>query len=126
MKDLAQFFKALSDETRLKIIILLLLKEELCVCDIENVLELTQSKASRHLRYLLNSNILSDNRKNIWVYYTINKNLNINKLEFIKIIRQSIDKEKWQELKIKLDKWIESKGENNMCNVSHRAKGVYK
>jgi len=126
MKDLAQFFKALSDETRLKIIILLLLKEELCVCDIENVLKLTQSKASRHLRYLLNSDILSDNRKNIWVYYTINKNLNINKLEFIKIIKQSIDKEKWQELKIKLDKWIESKEKNNMCNISPKIKSVYK
>jgi len=52
MKKEAQLFKSLADETRLKILWLLMAKEELCVCDIMGVLGITQSKASRHLRYL--------------------------------------------------------------------------
>lgn len=52
MKAEARLFKSLADETRLKILWLLKGHEELCVCDIMRVLGITQSKASRHLRYL--------------------------------------------------------------------------
>jgi len=109
MRNLAQFFKALSDETRLQIIALLVLKEELCVCDIENILELTQSKASRHLRYLTNSGILKDKRKNVWVYYFINPSLSEEELEIIKALRKNIALDSWDELREKLEKWIETK-----------------
>jgi DNA-binding transcriptional ArsR family regulator len=57
MRDLADTFKALSDETRLRIMTLLLDNEELCVCDFVGALDLTQSKASRHLRYLFNAGL---------------------------------------------------------------------
>ena len=52
MKKEAQLFKSLADETRLKMLWLLMARDELCVCDIMGVLGITQSKASRHLRYL--------------------------------------------------------------------------
>ena len=68
MKKLTQFFKALSDETRLNIIALILWQKKLCVCDIEKILNLTQSKASRHLRYLLN-NWLENNECKICKIY---------------------------------------------------------
>jgi ArsR family transcriptional regulator len=55
MRAEARFFKSLSDETRLKILWLLSGTEELCVCDVMDVLGITQSKASRHLRHLLNT-----------------------------------------------------------------------
>ena len=49
MRDAAQFFKVLADEARLKMLWLLLNHRELCVCDFMAALEITQSKASRHL-----------------------------------------------------------------------------
>jgi ArsR family transcriptional regulator len=71
MKSQARFFKALADETRLQILWLLMGKEELCVCDIMTVLEITQSKASRHLRYLYNLSLVTDRREGLWMYYRL-------------------------------------------------------
>ncbi len=71
MKKLAHFFKGLADETRLQILGLLLGEEELCVCDIMRALNITQSKASRHLRYLYNLGLVSDRREGVWMYYRL-------------------------------------------------------
>jgi ArsR family transcriptional regulator len=71
MRIYADIFKALADETRLTIISLLLRHGELCVCDVEAVLNISQSKASRHLRYLKHAGLIDDRRKGIWVYYRI-------------------------------------------------------
>ena len=125
MRNLAQFFKALSDETRLQIIALLVLKEELCVCDIENILELTQSKASRHLRYLTNSGILKDKRKNVWVYYFINPSLSEEEHEIIQALRKNIALDSWDELREKLEKWIETKNDcSEMPQACRTKQGV--
>ena len=71
MRAEARLFKSLSDETRLKILWLLLAKEELCVCDIMGVLGITQSKASRHLRYLYNLGWVMDRRAGVWMNYRL-------------------------------------------------------
>ena len=57
MKEPAQFFKVLADESRLKMLWLLFNRQELCVCDVMAVLEITQSKASRHLAALRNAGL---------------------------------------------------------------------
>lgn len=72
MKREARLFKSLADETRLKILWLLMLKEELCVCDIMAILGITQSKASRHLRYLYNLGWVTDRRAGVWMNYRLN------------------------------------------------------
>jgi Predicted transcriptional regulators len=54
MENITEILKALSDETRLRILNLLY-EKELCVCDIMGTLEITQAKASRHLIYLRNA-----------------------------------------------------------------------
>ncbi len=59
MKKTAQLFKSLSDDTRLRIIALLL-DGKLCVCEIMAILRLPQSTASRHLAYLKNSGLVLD------------------------------------------------------------------
>jgi ArsR family transcriptional regulator len=64
-------FKALADETRLRILGLLFSKGELCVCDIIAALNLPQSTVSRHMAYLRNSGWVDDRRMGLWVYYTI-------------------------------------------------------
>jgi ArsR family transcriptional regulator len=71
MRTLASVFKALSDETRLQMLGMLLREGELCVCDFVEVLAVTQSKASRHLRYLVNAGLLQDRRAGTWVYFRI-------------------------------------------------------
>ena len=71
MRTLTKVFKALSDETRLQMLGLLLHEGELCVCDFVEVLEITQSKASRHLRSLVDVGLLDDRREAVWVYFQI-------------------------------------------------------
>ena len=70
MEKTARTFKALGDETRLRI--LALLKEgELCVCDIMAALSLPQSTASRHLAYLRNNGWVHGSRRGKWMYYRL-------------------------------------------------------
>jgi ArsR family transcriptional regulator len=71
MRTLTRVFKALSDETRLQMVALLLQEGELCVCDFVDVLGVTQSKASRHLRHLVNAGLLDDRRDGTWVYFRL-------------------------------------------------------
>ncbi|MHB8066296.1 MAG: ArsR/SmtB family transcription factor [Desulfobaccales bacterium] len=71
MKVEARLFKSLADETRLKILWLLSGAEELCVCDIIDVLGITQSKASRHLRYLYHLGWVTDRRDGLWMNYRL-------------------------------------------------------
>lgn len=73
MKNLLNTLKALSDETRLRIINLLY-EKELCVCDIMEALKITQTKASRHLTCLKNAGMVSDRKHAQWVYYSIIRN----------------------------------------------------
>lgn len=70
MKQASQSFKALADETRLRILALLT-EGELCVCDMVAVLELPQSTVSRHLSYLKNTGWLIDRRQGLWVHYRL-------------------------------------------------------
>src|SRR5665254_8576 len=69
VRELASMFKALGDETRLEMLALLVQRDELCVCRFEEALGITQSKASRHLRYLLNAGLVTDRRDAVWVHY---------------------------------------------------------
>jgi len=73
MKSTAQTFKALGDETRLRIMALLVGGHELCVCDIMAALDMPQSTVSRHLSYLRNAGLVDDRRQGVWMYYKINK-----------------------------------------------------
>jgi ArsR family transcriptional regulator len=71
MRNLAQLFKAFSDDTRLKMLVLLSRHGELCVCDFEGALGLSQSAASRHLRHLFHAGLVDDTRRGTWVYYRL-------------------------------------------------------
>ena len=71
MKSFAAVFKALSDESRLRIINLLYYSGELCVCDIEEVMGFTQTKVSRHLAYLRKAGLVDDRKQGLWMLYSI-------------------------------------------------------
>jgi ArsR family transcriptional regulator len=70
-----QFFKALSDVTRLKIIMLIQLEGELCVCELMVALDANQPKISRHLAQLKRLGLLLDRKQKQWVYYRLNPSL---------------------------------------------------
>jgi ArsR family transcriptional regulator len=71
LNNLGRIFKALSDETRLTIMGLVFRHGHLCVCEVEQILGITQSKASRHLRYLRDAGVLEDGREGLIVNYRL-------------------------------------------------------
>ena len=71
VRDVAQFFKVLADEARLKMLWLLFNHRELCVCDLMEALEITQSKASRHLATLRHAGLVADRRDGAWSHYSL-------------------------------------------------------
>ena len=64
-------FKALSEESRVRIIHLLIHNKELSISDIEHILEFTQTKTSRHLAYLKNAGLVGSKRVDQWMFYYI-------------------------------------------------------
>jgi len=70
-QTLANLFKAFSEPIRLRILVLLLDKGELCVCDLVDTLALSQSVISRHLAYLRNNDIVTARREGVWMYYQL-------------------------------------------------------
>lgn len=73
IKKASEIFKALSDESRVRILHLIFKNEEMCISDLELILDFTQTKTSRHLIYLKNAEILDYRKQDQWVYYSINK-----------------------------------------------------
>jgi len=67
------FFTLLSDETRLRCLVLLHQKEEICVCEFIGILKMIQPKISRHLALLRKQKIVIATRRGTWMYYKINK-----------------------------------------------------
>ena len=64
-----QVFKDLCDESRIRILNLIHKNKEMCISDVEQVLDFTQTKTSRHLIYLKNSGLVNYRRVDNWVYY---------------------------------------------------------
>ena len=70
-EGMADLFKALADDTRMKIIYALS-KEELCVCDIATIIGSTVPATSHHLRYLKNVGLAKNRKQGKMVFYSIN------------------------------------------------------
>jgi len=68
--EMETLFKALADETRLRILGLLL-TGEVCVCNIHESLKIPQSKTSRHLAYLRRSGLVETRRSGLWIHYRL-------------------------------------------------------
>jgi ArsR family transcriptional regulator len=70
VKTQSRLFKALADKTRLKIMMLLDIRE-MCVCEIMVALDLTQPTASHHLGILEAVDLVEDRREGKWVFYSL-------------------------------------------------------
>jgi ArsR family transcriptional regulator len=73
--DAPSIFKALSDITRLRCILLLIEHQELCVCDLTRALDLPQPKISHHLGILRKAGLVMDRKTGLWIHYRIHPEL---------------------------------------------------
>lgn len=100
-----ELFALLSDETRLRCLFLLQNEEELCVCELTQVIESSQPKISRHLALLRQSGLVTDQRRGQWIYYRIGDKLppSMHKI-LITVLEKLIDLEPYAKDLLKLKK----------------------
>jgi len=72
MRDLLKAFSSLSNETRLRIL-RMLMERECCVCEIMQALDISQTRASRNLGVLQNAGLVKSRREGLWVIYSIDE-----------------------------------------------------
>ena len=120
MRVFAEIFRAMADETRLTILFLILRHGEMCVCDVEGVLGVSQSKASRHLRYLRNAGLLTDRRDGIWVYYDIPRTTRDHAGRIISANKKLILSMENAETEQKYQRWMSRKQTGESCGVQAR------
>ncbi len=119
MKDLAASFAALADPTRLEMLALLLSRGELCVCDFVEGLEISQSKASRHLRTLYHAGLIDDRRSGLWVYYRVAPGLDPERKAILAAVARIFEKRDLTGLEKRLDTWLDRKS-GGACKVDGR------
>ena len=66
-----QVFKCLADDSRLRILFLVHENQQMCISDLELILNFTQAKTSRHLLYLKNNGVLNSRKVDQWVFYNV-------------------------------------------------------
>lgn len=89
MRDPESFFRALSDATRLRCLLLLLTEERLCVCEFVHALDLSQPRVSRHLGHLRDLGIVTDERRGQWVHYCLSPDLPVWAREVLEAVFQA-------------------------------------
>ena len=91
---------------------LLVSEGELCVCDFVEVLEISQSKASRHLRHLVNAGLLEDRRDAIWVYFRLADQPDRAQARVIQMLPSVLTERMPAELYERLEEWSQQKEES--------------
>jgi ArsR family transcriptional regulator, arsenate/arsenite/antimonite-responsive transcriptional repressor len=123
LKETARFFKILSDEARLQMLWLLFNNRELCVCDFMEVLEITQSKASRHLAALRNAGLATDRKEGLWSYYSLCPVGDELAEAHLKLLKASLSKRAdSKQLLIKLNAWLKAKNSGECARNARTVK----
>jgi ArsR family transcriptional regulator len=90
MRDFARLFKALSDETRIRIL-KVLLERECCVCEVMQALDISQSRASRNLGMLEDAGFIKSRRDGLWIVYSVDEQkMNSCAAPLIEMLRDSL------------------------------------
>jgi ArsR family transcriptional regulator len=109
MEDVVRIFKALSDETRVRII-KLLEHGDLCVCDIGAALGMVQPKVSFHLGVLKNAGLLKDRKQGKWVHYSLDESEMFKRFLLLSVAEKVSDKELEAD-KDRLEAFLQNKDE---------------
>jgi ArsR family transcriptional regulator len=120
VKELQSVFKALSDETRLKII-KLLQNGELCVCHLVAAFGEAQPKISFHLKVLKAANLVRDRRLGKWMYYRLNESDLFRRLLFLSVADRIDDAEVAEDRK-RLERFMAARADEG---VSAEASSKY-
>ncbi|HEY3348129.1 MAG TPA: metalloregulator ArsR/SmtB family transcription factor [Nitrospirota bacterium] len=113
MDALVLSFKALADETRLRIL-KLLEDGELCVCDITAALDMTQPNISFHLGILKEAGLITDRRQGRWNHYNLNLSGMLNRVLLPTAIER-IDGEKVAADRLRLNAFLDAKAGGKAC-----------
>jgi len=90
MRDLVKLFRALSDETRIRIL-KVLMERECCVCEVMQALNISQSRASRNLGILEDADFVKSRRDGLWIVYSVDKQrMNSYAAPLIELLRSSL------------------------------------
>lgn len=111
MQKLLDLFKILSDQTRLRIMVLLSHKE-FCVCELCSILQLPQPKVSAHLAKLRDMGYVQDERQGQWIFYKLNIQ-DHTMLEIIKVITAGSNK--YKILENDWSNYLEKEKSNKLC-----------
>ena len=93
LKEIVKVFKAIGDETRIRLL-KLLQQRELCVCELMQALDMTQSRVSRNLGILKNAGLVEDRRDGLWVHYSLNDEAKPYVKELLEILKDSCNDDK--------------------------------
>ncbi|ADW17446.1 transcriptional regulator, ArsR family [Desulfobulbus propionicus DSM 2032] len=114
MQTITELFKSLSDETRLRLLILLQGGSEYCVCDLMNALDMPQSTVSRHLAYLKRNGWLQDRRGGVWMYYSLKKDMDaFLQAQLVLLINQLANNPVYRADKRRLEAYLQAKNPNS-------------
>jgi ArsR family transcriptional regulator len=115
MRALAELYKAFTDPTRLDMIVLMSRHGELCVCDFEGVLGLSQSAASRHLRRLYQAGVADSRRGGPWVYYRLTEPLEPPRDTLVRVLLEQVPADRIATLDRAHATWMSRKDQGATC-----------
>ncbi len=118
MEQLSAIFKALSDETRLRIV-KLLEKGELCVCDIVAALDIVQPKASFHLGVLREAGLIKDRKQGKWINYSLNESDLFKRMLMVSVCEKADGKIIAEDRK-RLDSFLKKKTDPTCATTSKK------
>ena len=101
-----KIIKALGDENRLRIVNILF-GNELCVCEVEGILSMTQSNISRHLSKLTSSGVTKYRKDAKYIYYSIDENKLLEHPFIAEAIKDLRGEERYKDDLIKLNRYVE-------------------
>ena len=103
-REFIKTFKALGENTRMKIIKLLSYKS-MCVCELSEVLEMLQPRVSQHLKILKEAKLVNESKEGYWVFYSLNQdNLEEYWQDFESFLKEDLNKlEEFPGIKDKID-----------------------
>jgi len=94
LKNIEKIIKALADKNRLRMVYLLNEKQDLCVCEITDIIGLSQPTISSHLRLLENAGLVESDKDGLWVNYNINSYADLFSRKLIEMICKDLRKDK--------------------------------
>ncbi len=124
INQLTILFKAISDETRLRIL-KLLEQRELCVCDIVAALDMIQPKVSFHLGVLKEAGLIKDRKQGKWIHYSIDESDMFKRFLVLSVIER-ISEEEVREDKKRLEKFLKNRGARIEVLLKPKSDGMWR